>query len=245
MSKRVESADSVLGENGARRLLGRSVYRIKDKICGYDEVFLCEWRKDAGAGGLPAGFELMAINLDLLAEGALRYFEDAETINYLLRAAQRYDHNWESGFALVIRGIGPVHFCWSTAYEGFFLDELKIRLTAPVPEAVMISDCWTPRAVRGQGYYRAAIGQLAKRLSSVGKVPWIFTGGQNASLIHAIEKAGFERRYSWIRRKIPGWQALRKSPSLIAQRLPIHYRYTGEGKVPLSATDQANLKNPR
>jgi len=142
-------------------------------------------------------------------------------MNYLLRAAQRLQRDGGSGFALTVDDLGPVHYCWISDFAGFFMGELKTRLTSPVLDAVMIFDCWTPRVVRGHGYYGAAISRVAEYLSNSGKAPWIFSATENASSVRGIERSGFQRRYSLARRKILGWQQVRKLPLVESSADPV------------------------
>jgi CelD/BcsL family acetyltransferase involved in cellulose biosynthesis len=194
----------------AHGLVGWSATRARRAISRQDEVFFYEWPENSPAHEISPSFELKPLDLELLAESATLYFDDSETMNYLLRAAQRLHREDVSGFALTVPGRGPVHYSWIRDFEGFYMDELNIRLTAPVRDSVMIFDCWTPRAVRGHGYYGFAVSRAAEYLRSTGKSPWIFSAAQNGSSIHGIEKSAFQRRYSLVRRKILFWQQLRK-----------------------------------
>jgi hypothetical protein len=65
----------------------------------------------------------------------------------------------------------------------------------------MIFDCWTPAANRGRGHYAAAIRQAAAALRREGRTPWIFSAAGNRSSLRGILKAGFEYRFSLIRRR--------------------------------------------
>ncbi|HVI06969.1 MAG TPA: hypothetical protein VND65_01615 [Candidatus Binatia bacterium] len=65
----------------------------------------------------------------------------------------------------------------------------------------MIFDCWTPAASRGHGYYAAAIRQAAVEIQREGKAAWIFSGATNQASLSGILKAGFQHRYTLVRRR--------------------------------------------
>jgi hypothetical protein len=64
----------------------------------------------------------------------------------------------------------------------------------------MIFDCWTPRAERGRGHYAEALRQAAANLLSEGRAAWIFSGATNKASLRGILKAGFQYRFSFVRR---------------------------------------------
>jgi hypothetical protein len=192
--------------------------RLRDSLWSETEVFFYEWSgpapSDIGEG------ELRPLDLDQLAAAAQQYSEDELTLAYLVRSAGRLRAGKEKGFAL-INSIGtPVHFAWITAFSEFFLAELNARVEAPCPEAVLLFDCWTPVSMRGQGYYGRAIGLIANQVRSAGKRPWIFSAATNTASVRGIEKAGFERRYSLVRRKVFNLQRIKGQPPVSREAPP-------------------------
>lgn len=215
--KRLGSLQERRREMGAVRFVEWGIRRSARTIWSHDEVKFFEWV------GAPTGNDdekvlphrLQPIDLNELARAALRYESDGETLMYLIRSAQRHrtPGSTAQGFVLTGPESDAVHFCWTAPFEGFFMDELKVHLTAPVDSAVMIFDCWTPRAARGHSYYARAIALLARELSTKGKVPWIFSAAANEDSLRGIAKASFEYRYSAVRDARAGWHRVtRKKP---------------------------------
>jgi Acetyltransferase (GNAT) domain len=197
-------------------LRGCAAWGLKQLACllnSYDEVVFYQWRDDLSAQGLGVsgeGLSLRPVALETLAVAAMSYEHEGETLGYLLRSASRLHSKTGQCFALVDPESTPVHFCWVRDFEGFKMEELKIRLSAPNQNAAMIFDCWTPQSKRGRGYYRIALSLAARLLSKDGKEPWVFSVATNHSSRRGIERAGFERRYSMICRKTFAWHQVSK-----------------------------------
>jgi hypothetical protein len=138
---------------------------------------------------------------EILAAAAMRYSEDRETLNYLLRSAHRFRSAPHTGFALIGEDGIAQSFAWAAPYEGFVLPEVNEVLRAPTLESVIIFDCWTPREAQEQGLFGNTIGQLAARLSAEGKDVWMFSAADHASLA-AIEGAGFVMQSSLVKRRV-------------------------------------------
>jgi hypothetical protein len=184
--------------------------RLRDFLWSETEVFFCEW---SGPARLETGeWELRPLDLNQLAAAAEQYSEDELTLAYLVRAAQRLRAGKGQGFTLINSMGTPVHFAWTTAFSGFFLAELNAKVEAPSPDAVLLFDCWTPESARGHGYYARSIGLIAEKFCSAGKRPWIFSAATNTASVRGIEKAGFQRRYSLIRRKLFNLQRIKGQP---------------------------------
>jgi len=147
---------------------------------------------------------------EILAAAAMRYSEDRETLDYLLRSSARFHANQSRGYALTNAEGVARHFAWVAAYEGFAMAELEEILRAPSEASVLIFDCWTPGELRGQGLYACAISRLAGLLSAEGKDVWIFCAASNTGSIAGIEKAGFQLRAALSKRKILGWSKTRQ-----------------------------------
>jgi len=164
-----------------------------------DEVLFYRWKSCAGLG--PEAFRLKPIEIEDLADAAMRYCDDAETQAYLLRAARRIQSPEEKGYILFTPGQVPVHFCWMTRFEGFRMNELRHVLASDKPGSQLIFDCWTPGPERGKGHYPRAISMLAADVAAGGSMAWIFSAGENKSSRRGIVEAGFELQYSLIRKR--------------------------------------------
>jgi CelD/BcsL family acetyltransferase involved in cellulose biosynthesis len=185
-----------------------------------DEVLFYEW-PDCGGASLSSGSaELRPLTLDQLATAASEYIDDSETLAYLLRSARRLREKTAEGFALVDASGRPLHFAWVTGFAGFFLAELNANVEAPVPDAALLFDCWTPVAARGRGHYSSCIRLIAKRVRSAGRRPWIFSAATNAASIRGIERAGFQHRYSLVRQKVFNLQKIKGQPPLSQESSP-------------------------
>ncbi|MGO9088653.1 MAG: GNAT family N-acetyltransferase [Candidatus Sulfotelmatobacter sp.] len=180
--------------------------RFGDLLWSESEVFFCEW----SGSDLPdaKGLKLQALSLNELASATVHYADDPETLTYLMRAAGRWGGNAE-GFGVVDQAGVFLHFAWVTAFDGFFLSEVNAKVDAPSPDCVMLFDCWTPPAARGNGYYGQTVALVAKLMQKKGKKPWIFSAASNIASTRGLKKAGFQQRYSLVRRRALWWQRIK------------------------------------
>lgn len=75
----------------------------------------------------------------------------------------------------------------------------------------MIFDCWTPPADRGHGYYATAIRLAAVQLRKEGREAWIFSGATNIPSLQGVLKAGFQYRFSFLRRTRLGYSVITRN----------------------------------
>ena len=206
---RVRTTRRFIRESPPRTLAACISRRLVRSFLRADEVVFYEWPATACANvpNAHSSLPIKAVDLSILARAAMHYAEDPQTLNYLLRSARRLNDG-ERGFALHTEGEIPVHFGWIAPFAGFHVSELGVSLTASSVQMTSIFDCWTPDSVRGQGFYQTAIQILATMLLREGKSPWIFSAAANTWSVRAIEKAGFQLRYSMIRRKVLCWQKI-------------------------------------
>ena len=190
--------------NGLRSALGWVLSRVRRWVASKEEVFFFESGMTVAESA--EHLSLLPCTYDLLAEAAMQSYEDAETLQYLIRATQRLRTGDGEGFVLVDGAGRTVHFAWATAFDGFFLSELNAKVDAPSPNSVMLFDCWTPAAARGHGYYAQAVSRLAQMQRERGKSPWIFSAGSNTASLYGLAKADFHHRYSLVRKRLLGWQ---------------------------------------
>ena len=218
MAARLQRARKRLQERDFATTLFWLAARLRDSLWSETEVCFCEWSGPAPLDTSEG--KLRPLDLNQLAAAAEQYAEDELTLAYLVRSAQRLRAGKEKGFALLNSAGTPVHFAWTTAFNGFFLAELNVRVEAPCPEAVLLFDCWTPVSVRGHGYYVRAIGLIANQVRSAGKQPWIFSAATNTASVRGIEKAGFARRYSLVRQKVFNLQRIKRQPPVSREAPP-------------------------
>ena len=199
--RRFDSAGRRLRQSGPMGFLAWGTHRLSALVWSRREVFFYQLATDCRTSGQDArtsAMRLMPLSLEILATAAMQFEGETETYTYLLRAAHRLRADEGQGFALLDEKEIPVHFCWVSAFEGFYMDELKIRLSSPSPNAALIFDCWTPGPVRGHGYYGVAVTLIAKELEREGRVPWIFSAAANQRSVRGLRKAGFQLRFSMI-----------------------------------------------
>jgi len=192
--------------------------KLRDIVWSRTEVFFYEGSRPSPSH--TGEWELLPLNLNQLAAAAEQYIEDDPTLAYILRSAQRSREGSAQGFVLADSEGKPVHFAWTTAFEGFYLAELNAQVEAPSPDAVLLFDCWTPESMRGRGLYARAVGLIADRVRSAGKRPWIFSAATNTASIRGIEKAGLQRRYSLTREKIFNQQRIVGQPPASQEAAP-------------------------
>jgi CelD/BcsL family acetyltransferase involved in cellulose biosynthesis len=203
-------AGRAVGESGLLGLAERAKTRATSWLNHRQEVIFYRWMDRPTEKRSQAEMNLQPIDLETLANAAMIYEDEADTLSYLLRSAGRLQTETGSGFAVLDADRTPVHFGWVSDFDGFEMKELKTRLSAPLRDAAMIFDSWTPRSRRGQGYYGIALSLVAQRVAEAGKEAWIFTAAANHSSQRGIEKVGFERKYSLICRKTFAWQRIAK-----------------------------------
>jgi CelD/BcsL family acetyltransferase involved in cellulose biosynthesis len=212
---RLGAAQRRFRASGLRGFAAWGWKRLWTLLSSREEVFFYEWPA-THAPELPDAFRLSRLDLETLAKAAIEFNGEEETCDYLLRSAQRVRAGRDRGFGLLDANGKPVHFCWVGAFEGFYMDELKVRIDAPTPNAVMIFDCWTPGPVRGRGYYAAAVALTAQRSIREGHAPWIFSASCNRSSVRGLESSGFQKRYSLVRQRTMMVQRVTKFPSSIS-----------------------------
>ena len=187
-----------VASNGIVYAISHYARRAAEALTGSREVSFFECTNPRLSANT---LSLQPLSTRLLAKATMEYENDAPTLAYALRSAGRLNSGSVSGFALTTESGNPVHFCWVAPFEGFHLSELRQVLKEPAPNAVLLFDCWTPSAQRGNGHYGACIAEVAKLMLAQGKRPWIFSAAGNASSLRGIEKSGFVPRFSLKRRK--------------------------------------------
>jgi CelD/BcsL family acetyltransferase involved in cellulose biosynthesis len=185
-------------ETGAAATSRHFMNRGMHSIASQDEVLLFESPKSSSAD--PSPLYLVQLIREHLVEGSILYADDPPTLHYLMRCAGRLQQPGSSGFLLQDEDGRPVHFLWVDKYDGFRLSEIEHTIEPSIPEAAMIFDCWTPMAVRGRGHYATAIRLAAADLQREGRAAWIFSGATNLASLRGVEMAGFQYRFSFIRR---------------------------------------------
>ena len=193
-----------LAKDGATAMLSWLARRSRELLWLECEVLFYEWSSTVPPRS--NALTLRALDLSALADATSQCIDDEATLGYLVRAATRVQEGNGEGFGLVDADGKFLHFAWTTCFDGFFLSELQAKVQSPSPDSVMLFDCWTPAAALGHGYYAQTVELIAQQVQEKGGRPWIFSAASNAASIRGLEKTGFQRRYSLVRRRLLGWE---------------------------------------
>jgi CelD/BcsL family acetyltransferase involved in cellulose biosynthesis len=193
-------------EEGFPAITRYACERAIHSVASRDEVLLFE-APDTPVEGHP-NLTLVPMLREHLVEGSILNADDPPTLRYLMRCARRLPHSGASSgtssgasaFVLHDEAGRPVHFLWIANYDGFRLSEIEHNIEPSDPNAAMIFDCWTPTSGRSHGYYSAAIRQAAIKLREQARSAWIFSGATNQASLRGVLKAGFQYRFSFVRR---------------------------------------------
>jgi CelD/BcsL family acetyltransferase involved in cellulose biosynthesis len=195
-------------ERGAKSALVSAMKRATRSIWAQDEVLFFEGPACPDLVAPSPNLRLLPIELRHLARAAMEYRDDESTMQYLLRAAGRLRNPAMKGYILAGEDGRPLHFAWTTAMNGFPCAELNTTLGAS-DDSVLLFDCWTPSTERGRGHYKDAIEGIGAIVREQGRHPWIFSAAGNSASLRGIERAGFQMRYSIIRRRLLGSERIR------------------------------------
>jgi CelD/BcsL family acetyltransferase involved in cellulose biosynthesis len=199
-----------LDRDGIAGILRRLSTRANAILWARNEVFFFEW---SGRGVHPDSgvAKLEPIDLNRLSSFAMQYLHAKSTPAYVLRSASRLRDGDAEGFALISEDGSIVRFGWVAVFDGFLIPELKAKLDTPAANCVMLFDSWPPIGTHSEASYRRMIGLIAERMREKGKKLWIFRAGIDLTSIQDLEKAGFQLRYSLVRRRALGWQTVRRA----------------------------------
>jgi CelD/BcsL family acetyltransferase involved in cellulose biosynthesis len=197
---RLRTLKDRIGKTGVVATATYALTRSKRKVVSEDEVAVFE----APPMKVSENERLILnpLGWEQIAAAAMNNADDEQTLEYLVRCAQRLRQGRATGYFLQEQGQQPSHFLWVDKYDGFHLSEIDSKLEASDPSAAMIFDCWTPLAQRGHGRYAMAIRLAAAHLQKQQRQVWIFSATRNESSLRGILKAGFVYRYSLVRSRI-------------------------------------------
>jgi len=189
-----------IGKTGVVATATHALTRARRSVLSEEEIALfeappMEVSENERSNLSPLGWEQ-------IAAAAMNNADDEQTLEYLVRCAQRLRQGRATGYFLQEQGQQPSHFLWVNHYDGFHLSEIDTRLESSDPSAAMIFDCWTPMAQRGRGNYATTIRLAAAHLQKQQRQAWIFSATRNKSSFRGILKAGFVYRFSLVRRRM-------------------------------------------
>jgi len=214
VAARLQRLKESVARDGAGATLGMLAKRLGASLWSETEVFFFEGTESHRPES--DGAKLVPLDLKRLASAVSQNVDDQSTLAYLLRAASRLRDGNAEGFGLVDHDGTILHFAWVTSFDGFFLSELNAKVDAP-GDCVMLFDCWTPIAARGYRFYGKTVGLVANMVLERGKRPWIFSSADNHASIRGLEKTGFQRRYSLVRKRLLGRQRIKVNLPTLGQ----------------------------
>jgi hypothetical protein len=182
------------------------------------EVVFYEWCGKSLEAAEDIQFRLLGVNH--LADAAAQYSEDPPTLNRLLRYAQRLRSGLYQVAALIDAQGRFLHFACSTGLNQFFLSEWDSKINGLAQNAVVIFDGWTPSSQADRGYAELGLELIASQAKAKEQFPWTFIDAERTLSPLVLEKAGFLRRFTIIRRRILGWQWVTGPPGMEAQKSP-------------------------
>ena len=194
-------AETVRG-SGALQALRTPTKNLQKILWSSSEVFFLEWRGSDSTN--TSGLKIQTLDLNCLADATAQYSDDAQTLAYLLRSAQRARTGGSQGWALVDSEGSILYFAWATVFDNCLVPELNRKVSAPASNATMIFDCWTPVARQGRGYREQAVALIAVKLRASGRVPWIYIAATNTPAMRELERVGFQSRFSIVGQRILG-----------------------------------------
>jgi CelD/BcsL family acetyltransferase involved in cellulose biosynthesis len=200
-----------LVDQGALRTFAWACRRFLRFVGGRDQILFFERTNSKPAANFKnaqlSDTHLHPLDLYRLAEAAMEYEQDEDTLHYLLQSAQRLRTRKAQGYVLLNDQGTPVHFAWVAPFNGFYCSEVNKTLEAS-SDAALIFDCWTPAIVRRLGYYSRAIELIADELKSRAQRLWAFSGVDDVAAVAGLTKAGFELHHSLLRRRFLQWQTI-------------------------------------
>ena len=143
-----------------------------------------------------SGFTIVPVTMKLLARIAMDSANDPDTLDYVLRCAERLRCNKTEAFAVVDAQGSPVHVSWVAPFDGFQVPGLQRGLMSPSPHAVVLFDDWTYTSQR----VRRALftSMVSAHTLAAGKQPWVCADDLQIS---DLEAAGFVLRFSLINKR--------------------------------------------
>jgi CelD/BcsL family acetyltransferase involved in cellulose biosynthesis len=200
-----------VGRDGLAATLRRRATRAVAFFWSKEEIVCFEW---VGRGPAGSSAKLEPIGLSELASAAEQGVDDKRTLAYLLRSASRLRGRSAEGFGLVdARGVF-LGFGWVTVFDRFF-PELKAKVDAASADCMVIFECVPAVSASHDTCDSETISRIAERMQEQGKKPWTYGAASNIPLVQHLQKAGFQARYSLVRRRIMGRQTIkRKMPGL-------------------------------
>lgn len=209
--RRLQEARNYFRQRRPAEVLSDVVRRLRGLLWERTEVFFYHW---CGPVRPPTGdVEVRPLDFHAVASAVMEHADDKEALAYLLCSARRLRRGEAEGFVLVDRGGRPLHFAWLTRFDGCFVSELNARVEARSSDAILLLDCWTPAALRGRGYYAQALELIAEKVKAKGKQLWGFCEATNVAAVRGLAKAGFQKRYSLLRKKVLWWQTVTRQAS--------------------------------
>ncbi len=160
----------------------------------------------------PGSPRLVALNWGTLAETALQWRCQEESLDYLARAAERLLSQRQLGYVLLADCDVAVHCLWTVQMRGFHVAEVDAVLGSAWRGKTLIIDCWTPANQRGRHWYGQALRLAVQSAGSDPSRVWIFASARNTASLKGILRSGFRPRLKTTFTRVLGcrcWHHLR------------------------------------
>jgi CelD/BcsL family acetyltransferase involved in cellulose biosynthesis len=210
--ERLRALTEEMTSDGAASIVRRVGSAVSASIWSQDEIILFEWVGRV----VPDSETLRIVSLDWrgLASATLQNIDDKVTLAYLLRSAARFRDKKFEGFGIIDPEGSFVCFAWAGDFESVFHGEYGAHIKPPGADSVLIFDCWTPNSRHsGEAASATLIAHIAERMQQQGKKMWAFAVKNDTPWVKNLKEASFEQRWSMSRRRVLGWQRLRRENS--------------------------------
>jgi len=197
------SLHRALQDEGATWWFTRVWSYARARLFGGQQFLFLEWedRSGSSAKGATLAANAEPISIHLLADAAMHYEGDSETLKYLVCAAKLVAAK-AGGFALV-NDVGIAqHFYWRTDFDASRIHELDCQLSSSKSDSALLCDCWTPVSMRKKDSQGPALFAIASHVRATGKRPWIAVPCWNAPYIREAVEVGFVSRFSATRKHV-------------------------------------------
>ncbi len=189
--KRFTSLRSLFRDERVIKSLSTSAQYIRRALSGRPILFY-EWEeiklsRDAN--------RIVPIDLNLLAEAAMHYEGDSDTLNYLLYAANLTTAKL-SGFALIDENGIPGSFFWTRHVDVTGIPHSEDPPNTSGSESTLIWNYWIPVSMRAGSYAARALSFLAAHLRASETQPWITIPSYDGVRAKEVTDAGFVYRFS-------------------------------------------------
>lgn len=151
---------------------------------------------DLSVSGAPErGETLQPVSWNMLADAAMQYSTDSDTLRFLLHSAELLRKKEYAGHGLT-DGEGKIlHILWSVPL-GSLGSQKFAAFRAREPNVIVVVEMWTPHALRHRGNCLRALELLARGMNAKEKRTWLALQPEDEEKLSAAYKQQLPLRYS-------------------------------------------------